>query len=202
MRWDLMAPNIKYKEESTSYWVDPSQGKKQGVADLSSMGGEPLDNDGGGGKDALEVCPEPVASEDRTSRDESPRRRSKTQSFFRLKHRDSRLAASSRGPGSVVASTVCSTGVECDDRNLSVVPAGPSTNFPELPSATRGQGGMPPSGRCDLEALSQRMGRKETCIINAAVMASSWPHKGVNGRKYNKPIVVDIDLPIGSNNEH
>ena len=61
---------------------------------------------------------------------------------------------------------------------------------------------MPPSGRCDLEALSQRMGRKETCIINAAVMASSWPHKGVNGRKYNKPIVVDIDLPIGSNNEH
>ena len=42
------------------------------------------------------------------------------------------------------------------------------------------------------------MERKETCIINAAVMASSWPHKsgGGGGKKYNKPVVVDIDLPV------
>jgi len=32
--------------------------------------------------------------------------------------------------------------------------------------------------------------RKETGIINASIMASSWPYKG-----YNKPIVVDINLP-------
>jgi hypothetical protein len=32
--------------------------------------------------------------------------------------------------------------------------------------------------------------RKETCIINASIMASSWPYKG-----HNKPIVVDINLP-------
>ncbi len=30
----------------------------------------------------------------------------------------------------------------------------------------------------------------ETCIINASIMASSWPYKG-----HNKPIVVDINLP-------
>jgi hypothetical protein len=35
---------------------------------------------------------------------------------------------------------------------------------------------------------------QETCIVNAAIMASSWPH-GSGGKRFNKPIVVDIDLP-------
>jgi len=61
--------------------------------------------------------------------------------------------------------------------------------------ATRGQGGIPPSPRCDLLALAGRMGRKETCIVNAAMMASSYPH-GDGGKIFNKPIVVDIDLPV------
>lgn len=62
-------------------------------------------------------------------------------------------------------------------------------------SATRGQGGSPPSGRCDLEALAGRKSRKETCIVNASIMASSWPYKCKDNRKYNKPIIVDVDLP-------
>ena len=66
----------------------------------------------------------------------------------------------------------------------------------EIYSATRGQGGFPPSGRCDLEALAGRRGRKETCVINAAIMASSWPYKLKGNSKYNKPIIVDIDLPV------
>lgn len=36
-------------------------------------------------------------------------------------------------------------------------------------------------------------GKKETCIINAAIMASSWPYQ--TSKMFNKPIVVDIDLP-------
>ena len=60
----------------------------------------------------------------------------------------------------------------------------------------RGHGGVPPSGRCDMEALAGRLGRKETCIVNAAIMASRWPYKEKNRRKYNKPIAVDIDLPV------
>ncbi|KAH8692784.1 Ser/Thr protein phosphatase family protein [Talaromyces proteolyticus] len=36
--------------------------------------------------------------------------------------------------------------------------------------------------------------RQETCIINAAIMAKSWPH--INGKQFNRPIVVDINLPI------
>lgn len=63
-------------------------------------------------------------------------------------------------------------------------------------SAVRGQGGTAPSGRCDKEALYGRMGRQETCVINAAIMASSWPYKANAGHKYNKPIVIDIDLPV------
>ncbi|RAL09942.1 metallophosphatase domain-containing protein [Aspergillus homomorphus CBS 101889] len=36
--------------------------------------------------------------------------------------------------------------------------------------------------------------RHETCIINAAVMATSWPHRG--GKRFNAPIVVDLELPV------
>ena len=65
-----------------------------------------------------------------------------------------------------------------------------------LGSATRGQGGIPPTGRSDLEALMGRLGRKETCIVNAAIMASSYPYTGAGGERYNKPIVVDLELPV------
>lgn len=39
-----------------------------------------------------------------------------------------------------------------------------------------------------------RVGRKETCIVNCAIVSTSWPHKG--GKRFNKPIVVDLDLPV------
>ncbi|KAL2142570.1 hypothetical protein VTI28DRAFT_1016 [Corynascus sepedonium] len=39
-----------------------------------------------------------------------------------------------------------------------------------------------------------REGRKETCVVNCAIVATSWPHTG--GKRLNKPIVVDLDLPV------
>ena len=63
-------------------------------------------------------------------------------------------------------------------------------------STNHGQGGDPESGQSDHEALVDRMGRQETCVVNAAVMASSWPYKTRLGRKYNKPIVIDLDLAV------
>jgi len=39
-----------------------------------------------------------------------------------------------------------------------------------------------------------RNSRKETCIVNAAIMAKSWPYVG--GKLFNRPIVVDITLPV------
>lgn len=65
---------------------------------------------------------------------------------------------------------------------------------------SRGAGGLVPSARCDVEALSGRMGRQETCIVNAAIMRSSWPH--LKKKTFNKPIVVDIDLPVSIDNEY
>lgn len=39
--------------------------------------------------------------------------------------------------------------------------------------------------------------RKETCIVNAAIMATSWPHPG--GKQFNAPIIVDLELPVWDN---
>lgn len=38
-------------------------------------------------------------------------------------------------------------------------------------------------------------GRRETCVVNCAITATNWPHTG--GKKTRKPIVVDLDLPVG-----
>lgn len=59
---------------------------------------------------------------------------------------------------------------------------------------TLGLGGNPSSPRSDQEALRGRLGRQETCVVNAALMKSRYPHPG--GKKLNKPIVVDLDLPV------
>jgi hypothetical protein len=47
---------------------------------------------------------------------------------------------------------------------------------------------------CDVGSLYGGLGPRQTCVVNAAIIASSWPH-GPGGKKFNKPIVVDIDLP-------
>ncbi|KAJ5959808.1 uncharacterized protein N7479_006958 [Penicillium vulpinum] len=39
--------------------------------------------------------------------------------------------------------------------------------------------------------------RKETCVINAAVVSTSWPHQG--GKRFNWPILVDLELPVWRN---
>ncbi|KAF4993903.1 hypothetical protein FGRMN_6150 [Fusarium graminum] len=61
-----------------------------------------------------------------------------------------------------------------------------------------GLGGDPASPRSDQMALIGRMGRRETCVVNAAIMKSRYPHIG--GKQFNKPIVVDLDLPVWEDN--
>lgn len=36
--------------------------------------------------------------------------------------------------------------------------------------------------------------RRETCIVNAAILATSWPHRG--GKRFHTPVLVDVDLPV------
>ncbi|KAJ3457601.1 hypothetical protein MRS44_014742 [Fusarium solani] len=64
----------------------------------------------------------------------------------------------------------------------------------EAGHGTLGLGGDPSSPRCDQAALAGRMGRRETCVVNAAIMKSRYPHVG--GKQFYKPIVVDLDLPV------
>ncbi|RYP73775.1 hypothetical protein DL770_007723 [Monosporascus sp. CRB-9-2] len=52
----------------------------------------------------------------------------------------------------------------------------------------------PESAANDQAALTGRLGRRETCFINCAVQTASYPHRGP--RVLNKPIVVDLDLPV------
>lgn len=61
-------------------------------------------------------------------------------------------------------------------------------------STVIGKGGDTASARSDVAALLGRMGRRETCIVNAAIMKSRYPHMG--GKRFYKPIVVDVDLPV------
>lgn len=59
---------------------------------------------------------------------------------------------------------------------------------------TRGLGGDGDSARSDRPALAGRLGRQETCVVNAAIQTSGYPHTGP--RRLNKAIVVDLDLPV------
>lgn len=44
-------------------------------------------------------------------------------------------------------------------------------------------------------SLRGKKSRNETCIINASIMGTHWPHRG--GKKFNAAIVVDLELPEG-----
>ena len=168
--WDLESSNIKYKESDTRYWVDPAlDNKKQCLIDLTSKGGIGMEDTGSSSMTG------PLINLDEQTR------RSTTKSDLQWKR------------SSIERSTSRHADLSTD------VQSALTSVSDHIPSAVRGQGGIPPSGRCDMEALSGRMARKETCVINAAMMASSWPHNKNNSKKYNKPIVVDIDLPIWEN---
>lgn len=165
IRWDLGVSNIKYKESGVERWEDPGKyNKKMSLMDLTGKGRKPLDNDGSMG----------------TYTSES--------SDIRVPQYPTVNNGSVLDLGTSKPKPNATAGISRVTANLLAVP-------PEsLPPANLGQGGIPPSQRCDLEALSGRMGRRETCLVNAAIVASSWPH--TNGRKFHKPIVVDLELPV------
>lgn len=192
VRWGLLASNIKYKEDGTDRWIDPGRdNKKMSHIDLTPNGGNLFENDGSTSKDIPEDFK--PTSPTRITTSALPVSYSLPQTPYpnahgKRKHFD--LLDSSINPSEIsLLNTVAA--VSGFTTNIETLGAAES-----LPPATRGQGGIPPSFRADLEALAGRMGRKETCIVNAAIMASSWPHKKGGRKLLNKPIVVDVDLPV------
>jgi hypothetical protein len=179
VRWDLHAPNIKYKEESVIYGINYKiEKKKEAVIDLTTKSGCALENDGSVGEKRQAKSP-------MTNRDAVPSSFPSTP--FLLSKSIAQIPFAPRLPSQhhhpLEYSSCYTDAATPQDSERDI-----------LSQATRGQGGTPPSGRCDLEALSGRMGRKETFIINAAITATSWPHK--SGKSYNKPIIVDVELPV------
>lgn len=205
VRWDLTSPSMKYNEEHTRCWIDPGLGnKKQSLVDLSIRGGEPLDNDGN--RAANREPADSIPTADRLNR------KSPCWSYLRP-GRDKRyppiashslpsqplLTDASTSPEIDMTVIQCATSntvfFECP-RTLSSERSSHETTEPRTRGQGEGEGGLSPLRRCDLDALTNGQGRKETCIVNAAMMASSWPHKGYGGQRHHKPIVVDIDLPV------
>ncbi|KIW25085.1 uncharacterized protein PV07_10755 [Cladophialophora immunda] len=176
--WDLSSPNLRYKEQSVRRWEDPDpDSKKQFLIDLSSRAKSlALRNDGAIGNLIPPKQPSRIrgVEVDGTVDDASTDQQDKSRSF----------------PNVPPPPTPPFPDFKKAERPI------PST--PDFPSikhlGTRGQGGAASSPRSDQEALSGREGRAETCVVNAAYMGSNWPHKG--GKKFHKPVVVDLDLPV------
>lgn len=194
INWDLTQSNAKYKENGTTTWNDPGAGtKKFSLINLTSKGGIDLKNDGAAGH-ILNMAK--LADGEGGLIEDTGRLRRKTTNFtfvaddaFKGRDLPKRSKSAMKARKEVKKVEV---GVAKVVSNLAAVPA------PSHTPATLGQGGIPPSARCDLEALSGRLERLETCVVNAAIMADSWPRRG--GKKLNKPIVVDIDLPVWYDN--
>ena len=219
----IVCDSVKYKEEDTGYWKDPGcDNNKQSTIDLTADGGAALDNDGShnmedsGAESTIQPSSpsskstfRPIVKKKQAKQAIPP---TKKQTFplrprGKVDHQPPNSASYSAGSGSSTSTSTFPTidtqavGTQPMKRTITfiepnvIIPTGsadanapsPSSGIDDVPSASR---------RGDFAALCGRMGRKETCIINAAIMASSWPHKGSGGKKYNKPIVVDIDLPV------
>ncbi|KAK5227207.1 hypothetical protein LTR99_005338 [Exophiala xenobiotica] len=177
--WDLSSPNIKFKEGSVRYWQDPHpESKKQYTVDLSSRAkAMALRNDGSVGN----LVGSSQLTRLRGAEVDGPS--------------DGMSTVESGNPGHHLPGppTACPPPFpEFDKAQRPISPVAGASSVKE--PASRGQGGPSSSARSDQEAISGRQGRVETCIVNAAYMATNWPHK--TGKKFHKPVVVDLDLPV------
>ncbi|KIW16011.1 hypothetical protein PV08_06062 [Exophiala spinifera] len=176
--WDLSSPNIKFREQDIRYWEDAHpESKKQYTVDLSSRAKSlMLNNDGSAG---------PLVGNQQLYR-------------FRGTGVDGAwddISSDDNMNGTVRLTLPTPDPLPFPDFDKAQRPL---SSVPDLHSikmlSSRGQGGPASSSRSDQEAILGREGRRETCIVNAAYMATNWPHKA--GKKFHKPIIIDIDLPV------
>ncbi|ETI27641.1 hypothetical protein G647_00090 [Cladophialophora carrionii CBS 160.54] len=207
VHWDLSSLNVRFKERSLRECTDlePSS-KKQFKVDLTFRAKSlALKNDGSSGNlvppselcrlrgvevDGPAECPVIDKHDSDTTDDQTSDAADELE-----------LAAQGQDRGEAV---------------LPDIPRPSTSPFPDFEKAERpapiradnahirhlgtlGQGGPASNPRSDQEALFGREGREETCIVNAAFMASNFPHK--NGKRFHKPIVIDLDLPAMDWNE-
>ncbi|KAL8852083.1 MAG: hypothetical protein Q9221_003013 [Calogaya cf. arnoldii] len=180
----------RYKEKDVGYWVDPgADNKKQCLVDLSSRATQPPQS-----TNVVEEEPSPPQSA--TSGTENSK--SPPVKCWAWKSENSLLQPEQHF--SPIGEEIHSD-IHPDKTTVLDVGSGGtlrsslSLDEKQQPVVIDWQNGISTAARSDKEALERHLGRRETCVVNAAMMATSWPHKAVHGNKYNKPLVVDLDLP-------
>lgn len=206
VRWDLESSHVQFKELDTRYWVDPGlNNKKQCMIDLTIKGASPLENS----DDVQAVNPYVQTNSNDLSKNGFAAWRSKN------------VAADSpiqpvQNPAASIGQDISQPSSARHDTHESMQVTKHFLSFLSKPrsSAVPNHPILPHtnisthSTAIDIlnaPADGWRMGRKETCVINAAIMASSRRQAGSGSdssrmaKMFNKAIVVDVDMPVSVN---
>ena len=188
VRWDLRNKHVKYKELGIQSWEDPGIGnERNSLVDLTAKGGNPLDNNNNNSNSNT------ASWSTGTGTDPVPPAHQVTSSSTSLLPSSSTTALSPPPllPHEEAVVVVASSSEDASDASED------ASAHPGI--GTRGLSGDPGSARSDQEALqvaTGRLGRRETCFVNCAIQTASYPHHRGGPRVLNKPIVVDVDLPV------
>ena len=189
--WDLACTNVKFKETETRT-VQGVRGGKNGMYEKFDFTtrGLGLDNDGGVGPGSMET----------KLVDQTQSQVSEEQAGHQP------VVGSVLSPSPTISYAPSSTADSATPGKIYPAPLRPDLSPLRSPKtlsspgdapavepcfSTVGQGGYP-SNRCDMAALEGRMGRRQTVLVNASMMKTSWPFKG----RFNGAVVVDLDLPV------
>ncbi|OMP87133.1 putative rhamnogalacturonate lyase C [Diplodia seriata] len=171
VRWKIDVPMAGLLEERTDIWTDPGTGSnKQSLVDLSVRGGNPIDNVF---DHTSTVVSNSVSFTSTTVHQTAPSQPDVMPPGFVRRRRSSLVECLCRPfqPPSAAQPAPIATAQTPDDEQL----------ISRLDSRRA-------------SALCGRLGKRETCIVNAAVMARSY-YGNSGPKRFNKPIVVDLDLP-------
>jgi hypothetical protein len=176
--WDLAAPRIKGREKAVVFWEDPGHGNnKQSLVDLTRKGGSPLnhlpDTENTADPSRVTFSRGLTFSIGREGAEEAPNSKTAgSSSRARTKLRFPKIKKPQKGKASGPETTDVNEEEEGEEDSPNVLLSMRDDQYEE--------------------AIVGRLGRAETCIVNAAYLANSWG----GPKRFNKPIVVDIELPV------
>jgi len=173
VRWRLDAAGPPFAEEATRGWEDPGAGqgnRRVSAVDLTARGSLRLDSYDDGEDEGKERLQE--------------------------------SSGHGHGGGDAEAERGLPSVTEYAALNdADALPCGDVVKAKSTPKSVNPGKKLEMAGLADVLGTNQswwrndvegRLARRETCIVNAAIMANSWG----GPKRFNKPIVVSIDLPV------
>ncbi|MCJ1466114.1 hypothetical protein MMC07_004733 [Pseudocyphellaria aurata] len=208
VRWDLESPHVQFKELDTKYWVDPGlNNKKQSLLDLTIKAAFPLENNNKNNFEARNLHLQTNSNELSQNKPGVWRAKdvpAQPPSQPEPNHQNSapsalqEISTSSTAHHDTLRSRHISRYFPCFSSKIRSPAIIDDPNLPSFNLNTHYTATSVPKSPTE----GWRMGRKETCVINAAIMGSSSRHadsgsgSGQTAKGFNKAIVVDIDLPV------